>query len=63
MKTIYIAQETLGQNTGQTEQDAHSMAWLNDGANWGEGYDTVNDGDEIRFVGIITSGFVPSVSS
>lgn len=45
---IYISQSSSGSNSGTNCADAHSVAWFNDAANWGDGNGIIGPVDIVR---------------
>lgn len=54
MATIYVSQSGQGTQDGETEANAHSVAWLNSGANWGAGASQVSPDDTVQLVDTIS---------
>jgi hypothetical protein len=52
---MYVAQTALGANNGTDAADAHSLAWLNTGANWGGATNQVGPGVTVHLCGILTN--------
>ncbi len=55
-ENIYIAQLTLGDDSGADAANAHSAAWFNDSANWGTGDGQIGPGTTVRLCGVISTG-------
>lgn len=55
-KDVYIAQDTHGDGSGATANDARSVAWFNNVSNWGTSPTQITSGDTIRLCGTITNG-------
>ncbi len=51
---IYVAQTAAGSDNGTSAGNAHSLAWLNTGANWGGGAGEVDPGDTVHLCGTFT---------
>ena len=54
---IYVAQAAQGGDTGADAANAHSLAWLNNSANWGTGGSQIGPGTTVHLVGTLTNTF------
>lgn len=52
---IYIAQTKMGDDTGRSCANAHSITWFNTAGNWVDGLDKINAGDTVHFCGNIST--------
>jgi hypothetical protein len=53
-KDIYIVQNTAGADTGSDCASAHSAAWFNSSANWGNGSTQIGPGTVVHLCGTFT---------
>lgn len=52
---IYVAQAAQGTGDGSSAANAHSLAWLNQTANWNSGPGTVQPGTIVNLIGTFTN--------
>lgn len=59
---IYVSQTASGADTGKDSANTHSLAWVNNPANWGSGAGIVGPGDTVHLVGTFTNGLTVGAS-
>ena len=55
---FYVGQNATGADSGADAADHHSLAWLNNAANWSAGAGKVNPGDTVHLVGAFSSPLI-----
>jgi hypothetical protein len=59
---IYIAQDTKGDDSGSSCENAHSSTWFNTSANWGTTAGKIGPGDTVHLCGTITKSLIVRAS-